>query len=90
MRFTTITFAFLAVVAALGETVFPTADYAPRPSPYSSPRAVKGGRIRVGGGVVPKSLNYLLDNNVFSAQVFGMMYESLLGSDDSTGDYAPG
>ena len=96
MRFILKTFTYCtaavgaAAAVASADTVFPASDYTPRPSEYSSPRALKGGRIRVGGGVVPKSLNYLLDNNVFSAQVFTMMYESLLGSDDSTGDYAPG
>ena len=79
----------LAAVAARAETVFPAADYEHRPSEFSSPRAVKGGRIRI-SGMMPKSLNGLLDNNYFTWQVFGQMYESLLGADDSTGDDARG
>ena len=75
--------------SALAETVFPPADYEPRPSEFSSPLATKGGRIRV-NGIMPKSLNALLDSNTFSWQVFGLMYESLLGSDDSTGEHARG
>ena len=80
----------VAAARADADAVFPPPDYTPQPSQYASPRAVKGGAIRAHGGSMPKSLNYLLDNNVFSAQVFGLMYESLLGSDDESGDHAPG
>ncbi len=59
-------------------------------NPLASPRARPGGRFRIFAGGSPKSLNYLLDNNSFTAQVFGLLYESLLGSDPLTGDHAPG
>lgn len=60
------------------------------PDPLADARAIPGGRIRVFAGSVPKSLNYLLDNNSFSAQVFGMMYESLLSGTSLSPDHAPG
>ena len=60
------------------------------PDPLADPCAVPGGRIRVFSGDTPKSLNYLLDNNSFSAQVFGLMYESLLSGTSLSPDHAPG
>ncbi len=61
-----------------------------REDPLASPDAVPGGRITYAASSPPKSLNPYLDNNVFSYQVFGSLYESLLGSDPLTADYAPG
>ena len=60
------------------------------PDPLADPRAVPGGRIRVFAGAAPKSLNYLLDNNSFTAQVFGLMFESLLSGTSLSPDHAPG
>ena len=71
------------------ETVYPAEDFVAGHSRFASERAVPGGRIVLAAGSVPKSLNYLLDNNSFSARVFGMMYESLLGIDDASGEYLP-
>lgn len=79
-----------AAADAAGERSYPEAGWKPAPSRHASPRAVRGGRIVVAAGSVPRSLNPLLDNNVFSSRVFGFMYESLLGMDDATGEYAPG
>ena len=93
MKFTSCLVALLCIAACFTLAVeqgFPAADWVDAPSPYASARALPGGRIVMYAGSMPKSLNYLLDNNTFSAQVFGLMYSSLLGSDDETGDYAPG
>ena len=60
------------------------------PDPLADPRAIPGGRIRIFAGAAPKSLNYLLDNNSFTAQVFGMMFESLLSGTSISPDHAPG
>lgn len=64
--------------------------FADRADPIASPDAVPGGRIVYAGPAEPKSLNAYLDNNVFSYQVFGSLYETLLSSDPITADYAPG
>ena len=61
-----------------------------RADPLASPDAVPGGKITYAASSPPKSLNPYLDNNVFSYQVFGSLYETLLGSDPLTADYAPG
>ncbi len=66
------------------------ADTTERPDPIASPYAVPGGRITYAAGPHPKSLNAFLDNNTFTYQVFGAMYETLLSSDPLTADYAPG
>lgn len=68
---------------------FPKKEWVEKPSPYSSPYAKRGGKLAIWGSAVPKSLNALLDNNSFSSQVFYMMYETLLGRDPITADYAP-
>ena len=75
---------------ALAEQTFPGPDWKDAPDPMASPDAVVGGELRAHGSQYPKSLNYLLDNNAFSASVFGYMYESLLGSDPLTADHVPG
>ena len=61
-----------------------------RDDPIASRYAIPGGRLVYAAGPSPKSLNPYLDNNTFSYQVFGALYETLLGSDPLTADYAPG
>ena len=46
--------------------------------PIAVPGAVKGGSYSTWPGQFPKSLNMWLDYNVFSAQVTGMMFETLV------------
>ena len=61
-----------------------------RDDPIASRYAIPGGKLVYAASSSPKSLNPYLDNNTFSYQVFGALYESLLGSDPLTADYAPG
>lgn len=69
---------------------FPLPAWQDAVSPLASPHAVTGGRIRWYAGAYPRSLNGFLENNVFTWQVFGMLYESLLNTDPLTADYVPG
>lgn len=69
---------------------FPTSNWRDAPDPIASPDALPGGEIRIAGPQPPKSLNAYLDNNTFSAQVFGSLYETLLWADPITSDYTPG
>jgi|LakMenEpi03Aug12_release.lakeMendotaPanAssembly.Ray.scaffolds.fasta_scaffold84331_3 microcin C transport system substrate-binding protein len=71
------------------EEQFPKPDWTDRPSPLASPHAVSGGTITL-SGIQPKSFNGYLDNFSSSQQVFGMMYEPLLGTDPLTTDLVPG
>jgi len=79
-----------AVCATRAETVFPGPGWKDRPNPLASPAALTGGEIAVFAGQYPKSFNYYLDNNVLSAEIFGAMYETLLGNDPMTAEYEPG
>jgi len=59
------------------------ADIAPEeggdPDPNADPAAVRGGVINLWGGPYPKSLNRWIDNNQFTANVIGLMFEPLVG-----------
>ncbi|MBS3759464.1 MAG: ABC transporter substrate-binding protein [Desulfobacterales bacterium] len=87
-----IVFLIAALTAAPGfcETRYPGKDRAERPDPLASPEARKGGEVKTFGGQYPKSLNYYLDNNTLSAEVFGSMFETLLDMNPITLDYEPG
>jgi len=60
-----------------------------KPDKIASANAVKGGQLNIFGGQSPKSLNYYLDNNTFSANIFSLMYDSLLNLDPITADFTP-
>ena len=67
--------------------LYPKASRIGQPDPVASPLAEQGGLLKEYLGASPKSLNYLLDNNVMSARVFGAMFESLIEMDSSTLEY---
>jgi len=46
--------------------------------PIANPKAVKGGTYTSLGSSFPKSLNMFLDYNSFSAEIMGMLFESLV------------
>ena len=75
------------VIAAL--TWYPAEGWRELPDPVVSPLARKGGTIRFNGAQPPKSLNAYVDNNSYSAMVFDLLYEKLLGTDVRTLDSAP-
>ena len=81
---------FLCAGLSWGEDTFPKAGWKDRPDPIADENAWVGGEISVFGGQYPKSLNYYLDNNVLSAEVFGALFESLLTMNPLTMDYDPG
>jgi len=56
----------------------------------ASAKAVKGGSINIYAGQSPKSLNYYLDNNTFSANIFSSIFDSLLNTNSITAAYSPG
>ena len=80
----------LVVVPAFADQHYPPAGWKDQPDPVASPYAVPGGEVHIYAGPSPKSLNYYLDNNVFTSQVFGAMYETLLSFDSVTLEYRPG
>jgi len=46
--------------------------------PNADPAAVRGGVINLWGGPYPKSLNRWIDNNAFSADIIGLLFEPLV------------
>ena len=70
-------------------TWYPAPDWRELPDPVASPRAQKGGTLRFNGAQPPKSFNAYVDNNNYSAMVFDLLYERLLGTDQRTLDSAP-
>lgn len=80
VRFATLLlFAITFARAGAAPLASPGPDWEEAPNPLASPYAVPGGKIDIFAGQAPKSLNYYLDNNVFTADVFGSLYETLLG-----------
>ena len=72
------------------EETFPKPGWHDQPNPLASPDAVPGGELSVFAFQCPKSFNYYLDNNTFSADLFGALYESLLSLNPLSPDYEPG
>ena len=69
---------------------FPKKDWQDQANPIASPYAVVGGEMSIFAGQYPKSLNYYLDNNTFTAEVFGALFETLLSMNPITLEYEPG
>ncbi|HRT30467.1 MAG TPA: extracellular solute-binding protein [Kiritimatiellia bacterium] len=86
-------FAFIfcacAALLARSDDVYPKPEWRDTPDPLASPYAEPGGMIRFAAFQPPKSLNAYIDNNTYTRQVFGMMYESLLGVDSFTTEFVP-
>jgi microcin C transport system substrate-binding protein len=69
---------------------WPKKTWTDQPDPVADKNALPGGEISVFGGQYPKSLNYYLSVNSFSAEVFGALFETLLTMNPLTMDYEPG
>ena len=89
MRILLLLFCLIALRPLYAEEMFPKPDWQDSPNPIASPDANPGGEINVFIGQSPKSFNNYLDNSYISAEVFRLMYESLLASDPITLDYEP-
>jgi microcin C transport system substrate-binding protein len=79
----------LALGTAARAQTFPRPGWTNRPDPVASPYAEVGGEVSEFASQYPKSLNYYLDNNFFSAQLFGALYETLLDLNSQTLEYEP-
>jgi microcin C transport system substrate-binding protein len=63
----------------VGAQTFPGPDWKDMRDPIASDDAVKGGSITIWGHSYPKSLNYFLDVSTTSADLFPLLYSSLMG-----------
>tara|TARA_R110002096_G_scaffold342165_2_gene535081 strand:+ start:577 stop:2391 length:1815 start_codon:yes stop_codon:yes gene_type:complete len=57
---------------------FPGPDWSEKPSALASEFAEPGGKISMYAAQFPKSFNYQIQNNVFSREIFRLMFERLL------------
>ena len=90
MRLLSITSAtLLATATLLADDSFPTSNWKDAPDPLASPEASVGGSISTFAGQYPQSFNYYLANNSFCAELFSLMYETLLDMDPLTMEYTP-
>lgn len=78
-----------AVLTARSDDVYPKPDWKDTPDLLASPHAVRGGILRFAAFQPPKSLNYYIDSNVYTRQVFDLMYETLLSVDSVTTEFVP-
>lgn len=81
--------ALAGALAARGAEVFPRPGWREAPNPLASEFAEKGGMLVAYMGPYPKSFNYYLDQNVTSAELFGQLFETLLGENPVTLDLEP-
>ena len=79
-----------AALTARSDDVFPRPGWHESPDPLASPQAVPGGMLRFTAFQPPKSLNAYIDNNTYTHQIFGLMYETLLWLDPVTAEFTPG
>lgn len=90
MRLLTVLFLACCIASTtLADQSYPSADWQDTPSPLASPYAVEGGEINIFPGGSPDSLNYYLANNSFCDQLFGFMYETLIGYNALTLEFEP-
>ena len=69
---------------------FPKPGWADVADPLAATNAQPGGEVSTFGGQYPKSINYYLDNNTLSAEIFGAFFETLLTMNPVTLEYEPG
>jgi microcin C transport system substrate-binding protein len=85
-----ITHLFIGGVHIGQAQTFPSADWQSGPSPLASSFAEDGGKIAMFASQYPKSFNYQIENNVFSREIFRLMFEPLLDTDPITLEDVPG
>lgn len=90
MKRTILCLALAALSAALlAEQIFPKPGWKDAPNPLASPGATIGGELCTYSGEYPKSFNYYLNQNTFSADLFGALYDTLLAQHPVSLDYEP-
>jgi len=74
---------------ASAEDVFPKPGWQEYTNPLASATATPGGEIRVFPGQYPESFNYYLANNSFCADLFTLLYDTLLDMNPLTPEHEP-
>ncbi len=81
--------AFLITASLQADEHFPKSLWQDASDPIASVNARIGGSISTFAGQYPQSFNYYLANNSFCAELFSLMYETLLDMDPMTMEYTP-
>ena len=79
----------LVITPLMAEEAFPGKGWKDAPAPLASNEAYVGGTISTFAGQYPQSFNYYLANNSFCAELFSLLYESLLDMNPLTMAYTP-
>ncbi len=79
----------LAFFGVFADETFPKPDWKDDYDPIASRDAEIGGELVYYGGQTPKSFNYYLSTSTDASLYFGLMYDSLLGSNPVTLDDEP-
>jgi microcin C transport system substrate-binding protein len=69
---------------------FPAPQWKDAPNPLAAASAYRGGNLTSFAGQYPQSFNYYLANNSFCAELFSLMYDSLLNTDPIDASFTPG
>ena len=80
----------LCALPLLADESFPKPGWKDAPNPLASPDAVPGGTLFYSAHQPPKSLNFFLSVDADVQPIFDSFFETLLGSDPLTADFAPG
>lgn len=80
----------LAIAFSLSAQEFPEEGWEPTMSPLASEFAESGGKISKYVAQYPKSFNYMIENNLFAREMFKLMFEYLLETDEVTLEDRPG
>ena len=90
MKRTLLCLALATLAATLkAEQSFPKPGWKDAPNPLASSNATIGGELCTYSGEYPKSFNYYLNQNTFSAELFGALYDTLLTQHPISLDYEP-
>jgi microcin C transport system substrate-binding protein len=71
-------------------TNYPSKDFNNEANPIASEDAEVGGRVVIFAHQYPKSFNYYTNQSWFSSTLFGLLYDTLLGSNPITLERIPG
>ena len=85
-----LSFTLLVAATAYTQENWPESGWQNRADPIASPDAYEGGQFRIFLAQYPKSLNYYLDLSTQSAQIFSLLFETLLTRNPLTLAYEPG
>jgi len=89
MKRTVLIIIFFIISEVWAQEYFPKANWKAQPDPYASSMTEVCGTLSLFAGQSPKSLNYYLDSNTLTAEIFSAMYETLIQMNGTNLEYEP-